>query len=439
MKKSNFKGIHSKCGKLFGKTTKQISILLQNIDPLFDLILKQCSKKKTITVTWDSELKRMSALDDETLNKRRRKSFCFNIAAVLIMVQIVVHGYVVPATKSEDDIFIKILTAYVLISLPAHMGFEKVSNHRTSELSPFLTGLYAVKPDGESFNQQVPLNANPLLKMFMVFAWGLFLFFRAVPPMMIFGFHWKNPCRPIILAWWTLPECYSDGVNQPDRNIAVNVGMQLLKIPVLYVSYLIYNHGYMCCNFGMVAMNILTILKLHQHLKILAKSIERNEIGTCFTHGLAYRKMQLLTNLYNLIMQTAFLTIVTAALFCLSLSITVLVQIELSSRNVLAFVFFSWLGLESILFFTVGIGGPMVSMHVDSKQLLTNFKRQHGNVQKSVGTAEQRLSKIWINKFYRSCSPIKIKLGESNFLEELTPLRCVDCSFDMTIQFLLLT
>ncbi|CAL8126948.1 unnamed protein product [Orchesella dallaii] len=438
MKNSNSNLIHSKCGKLFPNTTKNISILLQNIDPLFDLILKQCSKKETITVIWDSELKRMTALDDETLNKRRRNSICFNIAAVLIMLQIVVHGFVVPVEKLEVDIFIKILTAYVLIALPALMGFEKVSNHRTSELSPFLTGLYAVKIDGESI-RQVPLNASPPHKMFMVFAWGLFLFFRAVPPMMIFGFHWKNPCRPIILAWWTLPECYSDGVNQPDKNIAVNIGIQLLKIPVLYMSYLIYNHGYMCCNFGMVAMNILTILKLHQHLKILAKSIERNEIGTCFTHGLAYRKMQLLTNLYNLIMQTAFLTIVTAALFCLSLSITVLVQTELSSKSVLAFVFFSWLGLESILFFTVGIGGPMVSMHVDSKQLLANFKRQHGNVQKSIGSTEQRLSKIWINKFYRSCSPIKIKLGESNFLEELTPLRCVDCSFDMTIQFLLLT
>ncbi|CAL8067974.1 unnamed protein product [Orchesella dallaii] len=268
MKTSNSNLLHLKCGKLFPKTTKHIPNLFQNIDPLFDLILKQCSKKETVTVTWNSELKRMTALDDETLNKRRRKSICFNVAAVLIMVQIVAHGFVVPAKKLEVDIFIKILTAYVLIALPALMGFDKVSNHRTSELGPYLTGLYAMNTDGESINQRVPLNASSPPKMFMVFAWGLFLFFRAVSPMMIFGFHWKNPCRPIILAWWTLPECYSDGVNQTDMNIAINVGMQLLKIPVLYVSYLIYNHGYMCCNFGMVAMNILTILKLHQHLKM---------------------------------------------------------------------------------------------------------------------------------------------------------------------------
>ncbi|CAL8068034.1 unnamed protein product [Orchesella dallaii] len=269
MKQSNLNLIHSKRGKLFRKTSKQFSILFQNVDPLFDLILKQCSNQKAITVSWNPDLKRMTALDDDTLNKMRCKSTCYNIVAVLIMLQILIHGFVLPAKKTEEDIFIKILTAYALIALPVTMTYEKVSSHRISELIPYINGLFGVKNEGESFKQQEgSINASPLHKINMVFAWGLFLFMRVVPAMILFGFHWNNPCRGTILAWWTLPECYSDGVNQPDKNLAVNVGIQLLKIPVLYMSYLIYNHGYICCCFGMAAMNILSILKLHQQLKM---------------------------------------------------------------------------------------------------------------------------------------------------------------------------
>lgn len=50
-----------------------------------------------------------------------------------------------------------------------------------------------------------------------------------------------------------------------------------------------------------------------------------------------------------------------------------------------------------------------------------------------------RREKLLIKKIWRSCDKIKVKFGDSNFLEELTPLRCLDFSVDMTVQLLLLS
>lgn len=45
----------------------------------------------------------------------------------------------------------------------------------------------------------------------------------------------------------------------------------------------------------------------------------------------------------------------------------------------------------------------------------------------------------WSRRFYRSSRIVKIKFGDDNFLENLTPLRCLDFSAGITLQILLLS
>lgn len=42
------------------------------------------------------------------------------------------------------------------------------------------------------------------------------------------------------------------------------------------------------------------------------------------------------------------------------------------------------------------------------------------------------------NRFLRSCSCIKVRFGDLNFVDQTTPLNCIDFSTNLTVQFLLL-
>lgn len=76
--------------------------------------------------------------------------------------------------------------------------------------------------------------------------------------------------------------------------------------------------------------------------------------------------------------------------------------------------------------------GGMVSMCAKSKTLLRQAKGVTGEL-------SSKKEKMLNKKLWRSCDKIKVKFGDNNFLEELTPLRCLNASAEMTVQCMLLS
>lgn len=70
----------------------------------------------------------------------------------------------------------------------------------------------------------------------------------------------------------------------------------------------------------------------------------------------------------------------------------------------------------------------MVSVCEYSKKVLKQSK-------KVKEISMRRKNKVLVKNLWRPCDKIKVRFGDNNFLHELTPLRCVDFSFDMTVQF----
>lgn len=145
------------------------------------------------------------------------------------------------------------------------------------------------------------------------------------------------------------------------------------------------------------------------------------------------RNIQLLSNLCNEIQQTVLLTtLIVGTVMVTSGCLVPLLQIPRTTKN--APVLFMLLGccVESIICELFVFSG-MVTVHKKSKALIrqlmceTCFKRKNRK--------DGRL----IRKFARSCCPIKIKFGANNFIEELTPLKCVTFALRLTVQILLLT
>lgn len=61
------------------------------------------------------------------------------------------------------------------------------------------------------------------------------------------------------------------------------------------------------------------------------------------------------------------------------------------------------------------------------------------NLIKLVKRLVLRVERRWAHKFWRSCYRLRIKFWYSNFLQELTPLRCYDCVINLIMQVLLLS
>ncbi|CAL8067934.1 unnamed protein product [Orchesella dallaii] len=383
------------------------------VEPLFDLFLKHSSKHKSITVKWDPKLKIMTALSDSKLKIQRYKSYCYNVSIVTILIQILTHDLIPPRKKGSEDIFAQMLQAYAFIALSVTLAQEKVSNHRTSELITYVNGLFSVTNEPASKKQKDQLKPNTIQKINILYAWGLFIFLNITPAAFI-SLHWNNPCKGAILAWRVLPECYIDESVELGYKFLLQLFMGTTKFGLLFLNFLIYTHG-------------------------LTDSRFKETNSTKVANTLAYRKLQLLTTFSNLILQNSLLSVVLGTMYCVSVSITVLIQLELTSKNLLPIAYFAFLGWNCILFLTLSVGGPMVTIYLESKQFLLNCKRHCWYLGKKFVTPEQRLTKRWLQKFYKSCPPIKFKLGGSNFLEELTSLKCVDCAIQITIQILLLT
>jgi len=74
----------------------------------------------------------------------------------------------------------------------------------------------------------------------------------------------------------------------------------------------------------------------------------------------------------------------------------------------------------------------MVAVHKTSEKMLVEANRLVGSLEMS------RYMKLWVKRFWRSCDEVKIRFGDNNFLDTLTPLRCMDTSMNLTVQVLLL-
>ncbi|CAL8068022.1 unnamed protein product [Orchesella dallaii] len=382
------------------------------VETLFGVILKKCSKQKCITVCWNAVEKNMTAVNKNELTKVQYKSYVYAISALAIMFQILFHEFVANQKIRDDNILTQVVTAYALALFFVSLAYLKVCVTRTSELISFANGLFSGPTENLSPPQKTAGNTNLLQKVNVLFAWNLFIIMEVYPAMMVFGFHLDNPCKSTLLGWWALAECSLNDRNQLNGSLIIRVLIGITKFGVLCINYMIYSHGLRCMCFGLNAINILAVFMLQKNLRRLASS----------SHQPQHMK------------DTSIVT----TTFTSAVSATFLIQIELTSKNIIAVLFFLVNCMGSMQFLTICVGGVMVPINGISKEFLKNWKRQRCYDDNSRQSSEVGLTQRWLKRFFQSSLPLRIKLGESNFLENLTPLRCIDNVVQITINLLLL-
>jgi len=83
--------------------------------------------------------------------------------------------------------------------------------------------------------------------------------------------------------------------------------------------------------------------------------------------------------------------------------------------------------------FLVGAGG-LVGVFAESKTVLDKLITLNTPGKNN----SSRLEFKWRQRFYRSCSTIKIKFGAINHLDELSPLNFINNALDLSVNMILL-
>lgn len=143
-----------------------------------------------------------------------------------------------------------------------------------------------------------------------------------------------------------------------------------------------------------------------------------------------YRQLQLIVAGLNRFQQGVVLP---AFLFAcpVNAAITIAAAAKSESENVWHIAIMLLLATDCTLCMLVLIG-RMPVVHGESKLALLKVR---ANTSENVFRSREFK---WERKFYRSCPPLKVMIGYNNFVEEKTPLTCLNITMNLTVNLLLL-
>lgn len=143
-----------------------------------------------------------------------------------------------------------------------------------------------------------------------------------------------------------------------------------------------------------------------------------------------YRHVQLISGLCNEIQQKMLLApLIVIVILINSFSLAILAHVSIVSENLILACFLVAVFVDSVLIILFCLG-EMVAVNRRSKAFIQNLKFYNPS---TLGESDR----LWTRKFAQACQPIKIKFGANNFIEKLTPLKCLSCAARLTIQILL--
>lgn len=242
-----------------------------------------------------------------------------------------------------------------------------------------------------------------------------------VPIGLSFGLHWVNPHKPTLIGYWLLAES------------GTFLGF-LTKLGVLLFNYWFWTSGILATIACIGFVQVLSVILLRDHLRAFG-NLEASGEHPFGKRVNIYRQIQVLECLQNKVQAGTIMSITMVCLTtALPLSLVLILRQAWTSDNMFNIIMWGYLTctcVASIIFIFGGHSG----LWSDSRGLLV--KLDHLNVSRRP-TLSGKEWKLW-QAFWRSCrNLVKVKFGVNNFVEEETPLNCLNFAVSIAVQLLLL-
>lgn len=322
-----------------------------------------------------------------------------------------------PTTKTLTCILVTLQIVFNLHLHTLHANRSKIFfwANESFEFGKFINAQY------DASHARTSLQLRDRLGLFV--AGITFLSGILFPTGFVFGLHFVNPNKASLIGYWLL---------EPS-NCSQTVWLHIKKIGVLIANMWIWNYGVGATIFVSNIVTNLSILSLRHALEVFEILESRTSI---FAKTLIYRQIQLLAHLHNVIQRGNLLNpMLLGATMLASVGLTMAVKCMSSPELNLIQIGFSLLftvdGNAAILFL---IGGISV-LYTASKRIVNK------NLKDTLIIREERRLNMhkYNQKFWMSCqSLIKMQFGLDSFVDELTPIRCVNFSISLAVQLILL-
>lgn len=254
-----------------------------------------------------------------------------------------------------------------------------------------------------------------------------FLFWSAAPVSFVYAFAvaWIFPCRPShVLAYWLVEECKAV-YNTQMLHYSNGLVEFLKKCIYTIVNYFMVSYSLTSVLF-VTSVLIISPISFRAFLKIYNDNYSMSTKTRMAEVRIAhiYRKMQILIRFYNTIHQMDIqIFVMIAVITCQVLAFSTIILSKLTISNFLIMTIFVLLAVDTSLG-SLCMFGVMGDVYVDSVKILQRVKAL-------------RCSK-WLHKFHRSCAPVKIMFGGSNFIDKFTPLTIENFAFEQIASLILL-
>lgn len=373
----------------------------------FILLLKPATFYHSLPFIWRPDENLMKSSFPSPLKRSLYKFQCnlHVFFTISIIVQAVITNPQDPSTKSVCFFTVALLsfTSAVVKEYSTNYSDTTLLINRYIYSSRIYSG-WSVMDRYERNRKRVVELLNP----------GTFLF----PIMYTLGVTIKSPCWPSNFGSWMLTECGNPWSRSPTTEF-------FIKSVIVATNFWIWSfgmHAAVVVGSGVVMVGAMffrhqTILygKLMKVFKSTGK-VQYNKIT------LLYRQIQILSGHHNSIHQRLIVTtMINATVFTQSICIYCLVSLEnLPWMNKL---FFTMMGFDCFCTIVM-LCGALADVYDVSSKLLNYLCRRHRR-------------NPWLYRFHKSCRPIKMHFGITNFMEKLTPLNLQQFSFLQTANMLL--
>lgn len=207
----------------------------------------------------------------------------------------------------------------------------------------------------------------------------------------------------------------------------------ILKVIVCLINQWAWAVRSYVCGYVIVGPQIMCGITLYEFLHIFhALMISEVLDADLRKTGHFYRTLQVLSTLRNEVQQGAFMVaIICGRVFTQAGSLAGFILVPWTNENLFWVTTYGVSGFYETVAVLV-ILGEMAEGFEKSKWMIKNRVNEHF-------TSRSQRSRKWATRFYQSCTPLKCKFGELNFVERLTPLNCLNLGNEIALNVLLLS
>lgn len=142
-----------------------------------------------------------------------------------------------------------------------------------------------------------------------------------------------------------------------------------------------------------------------------------------------FRHIQLLISMLNAFQKSSLVLIIVGA----PILVWVFALTSLVKSSGTDFIYLATLVmlLVDVVLIDLVVLGQMAAVHRKSYELLESIRSTYNL---NLSARERK----WEKRFYRSCTPLKIMINSVNFVDDFTPLNCLDMSMNTSASVLML-